>query len=79
MIKPKRSLSYHTLFTSKFSCTGGDGHFPRWKLCPLVAVKRPARVARSNSIVTILGLVASGEAWGETTQLEVSESPEDTQ
>lgn len=54
--KQRGSLRYHTFFTSKFSCTGGDGHFPRWKLCPLAAVKRLASVARSNSMVTISGL-----------------------
>lgn len=63
--KQRGSLSHHTFFTSKFSCTGGDGHFPRWKLCPSVVVKRPASVARSNSMVAILGLAAAGEAWRE--------------
>lgn len=52
----RRLAFYHTLFTSKFSCTGGVGHFPRWKACPDAALKRLASAESSSSAVTILGL-----------------------
>lgn len=72
-----RLAFHHTLFTSKFSCTGGVGHFPRWNACPWAAPKRPASAESSNSAVTILGL----GGWRrdleleETKQLEASEQP----
>lgn len=52
----RRLAFYHTLFTSKFSCTGGVGHFPRWKACPDAALKRLASAESNSSAVTILGL-----------------------
>lgn len=59
-----RLAFYHTLFTSKFSCTGGVGHFPRWNACPSAARKRPARArSSSSSAFTILRLGAGDGTW----------------
>ena len=55
--KTGRNLFFYcTLFTSKFSCTGGLGHFPRWNACPSAAPKRPARAGSSSSAGIIFGL-----------------------
>lgn len=63
--KTSRDLSFYcTLFTSKFSCTGGLGHFPRWKACPSAAPKRPARAGSSSSSAgTIFGLGGWRRTW----------------
>ena len=62
--KTSRDLFFYcTLFTSKFSCTGGWGHFPRWKACPSAAPKRPARAGSSSSAGTILGLGGWRRTW----------------
>lgn len=65
---------YHTLFTSKFSCTGGVGHFPRWNACPFATSKRPASTESSSSAVIILvaGWLEMDLELEETKQLESS-------
>ena len=62
--KTSRNLFFYcTLFTSKFSCTGGLGHFPRWNACPSAAPKRPARAGSSSSAGIIFGLGVWTGTW----------------